>query len=63
MQLVETHSVPPLEKPIRLQEYAVGIFKILPTKSGVKKAIKKELVLVDKKNNFYCTIYKWWRNY
>lgn len=49
MQLIETHSVAPLEKPIRLQEYVVGIFKTLPTKSGIKKAIKKGLVLVDKK--------------
>ncbi|MCI2229618.1 RluA family pseudouridine synthase [Polaribacter sp. MSW13] len=49
MQLIETHIVPKLEKSIRLQEYAVGIFKILPTKSGIKKAIKKELILVDGK--------------
>ena len=47
MNLVETHIAIPLEKPIRLQEYAVGIFKNLPTKSGIKKAIKKELILVD----------------
>ncbi len=48
MQLAESHIVPQLVKPIRLQEYAVGIFKTLPTKSGIKKAIKKELILVDK---------------
>lgn len=49
MQLIETHIVPKLEKPIRLQEYAVGIFNLLPTKSGIKKAIKKKLILVDGK--------------
>ncbi|WP_299122278.1 RluA family pseudouridine synthase [uncultured Tenacibaculum sp.] len=49
MTLSETHKVPLLENPIRLQEYAVGIFKTIPTKSGIKKAIKKELVFVDGK--------------
>lgn len=49
MQLAESHIVPQLEKPIRLQEYAVGIFKTLPSKSGIKKAIKKKLLLVDEK--------------
>lgn len=46
MILTETHKVPYLEKPIRLQEYGVGIFTTNPTKSGFKKAIKKQLVLV-----------------
>lgn len=44
---IEKHRVPILEKAIRLQEYAVGIFKTIPTKSGLKKAIKKELVFVN----------------
>ncbi|WP_343330308.1 RluA family pseudouridine synthase [Polaribacter staleyi] len=47
MQLQETHIVPKLEEPIRFQEYAVGIFKTIPTKSGIKKAIKKGLVFID----------------
>ncbi|WP_158838240.1 RluA family pseudouridine synthase [Polaribacter sp. L3A8] len=47
MQLSETHIVEKLEKPIRFQEYAVGIFKTIPTKSGIKKAIKKGLVFID----------------
>lgn len=47
MQLAETHIAIALEKPIRLQEYAVGIFKTIPTKSGIKKAIKKQLVFVN----------------
>lgn len=49
MTLSETHKVPLLENPIRLQEYGVGIFKTIPTKSGIKKALKKNLIFVDKK--------------
>ena len=47
MQLSETHNVPKLEKAIRFQEYGVGIFNTIPTKSGIKKAIKKELIYID----------------
>ena len=47
MQLAETHIVEKLEKPIRFQEYGVGIFNTIPTKSGIKKAIKKELIFID----------------
>ncbi len=47
MQLVETHIAIQLKTPIRLQEYAVGIFNTIPTKSGIKKAIKKKLILVN----------------
>ena len=47
MQLAETHIALQLKAPIRIQEYAVGIFKTIPTKSGIKKAIKKDLILVD----------------
>ena len=47
MKLQETHIVPKLENPVRFQEYAVGIFKTIPTKSGIKKATKKELIYID----------------
>ena len=47
--LIETYSVPKAITPIRLQEYGVGIFKSVPTKSGLKKAIKKGLVKVNNK--------------
>lgn len=47
MILLEKHLVPLLEKPIRLQEYGIGIFATKPTRSGFKKAIKKELVYVN----------------
>lgn len=43
----ETHVVPEKIKPIRLQEYGVGIFTSCPTKSGLKKAIKRNAVQVD----------------
>ncbi|TLP79730.1 RluA family pseudouridine synthase [Maribacter sp. ACAM166] len=47
MQLKEIHIVKNFKEPMRLQEYGVGIFKRIPTKSALKKAIKKELVFVD----------------
>jgi 23S rRNA pseudouridine1911/1915/1917 synthase len=47
MNLTETHIVEKLEIPIRFQEYGVGIFNTIPTKSGIKKAIKKELIFID----------------
>jgi len=47
MHPIESHNVPPQEKPIRLQEYAVGIFNTVATKSAIKKALKKKLVLVN----------------
>ena len=47
MELKETHIVPKLENSIRFQEYAVGIFKIIPTKSGIKKAIKRKLIFIN----------------
>lgn len=47
MQILETHIAKKQEKKIRFQEYGVGIFNTIPTKSGIKKAIKKELVYID----------------
>ena len=47
LKIIETHIALHLEKPIRFQEYGVGIFKTTPTKSGIKKAIKKHLILID----------------
>ena len=47
MQLVETHIAEEQKKPIRFQEYSVGIFKTIPTKSGIKRAIKKKLIFID----------------
>jgi len=36
-----------MSKKIRLQEYGVGIFEALQTKSALKKAIKREAILID----------------
>ena len=47
MQLLETHIAVNHEKLVRFQEYGVGIFKTIPTKSAIKKAIKKELIFID----------------
>ncbi len=49
MQVLETHLVPEIEEKIRLQEYAVSKFESIPTRSGIKKAVKKGLILIDGK--------------
>jgi 23S rRNA pseudouridine1911/1915/1917 synthase len=36
-----------MHTPARLQEYGVGIFRTIPTKSALKKALKKELITVN----------------
>jgi len=43
----EIHIVPALSYPVRLQEYGVGIFSLVPTKSALKKALKKEYITVN----------------
>ena len=47
MNIIETHIACKQEVLIRFQEYAVGIFKTIATKSAIKKAIKKELIFID----------------
>ena len=47
MQLLEKHIVEKLENKVRFQEYGVGIFNTIPTKSAIKKAIKKKLIFID----------------
>ncbi len=47
MKILETHIVTTLQEKIRLQEYAVDIFKSIPSRSGIKKAIKREEILID----------------
>ena len=49
MQLVETHIAEISLETKRLQDYGVGVFKRITTKSALKKAIKKEMVFVDGK--------------
>ena len=43
----ETHTVPALNERIRLSDYAINIFSSLPTKSGVKKALKKNEITIN----------------
>ena len=43
----KTHIAKSQSKPIRLQEYGIGIFPTLATKSALKKALKKNLIYVD----------------
>ncbi len=47
LHILESHIAITLEKPIRLQEYGVGIFKTISTKSALKKSLKKGLILVN----------------
>ncbi|WP_375326152.1 RluA family pseudouridine synthase [Flagellimonas sp. GZD32] len=47
MTCKKTHIVPDNISPQRLQEYGVGIFKALPTKSALKKALKKNYITVN----------------
>ena len=49
LHILESHTTNILAKPVRLQEYGVGIFKTITTKSALKKAIKKGLILVNEK--------------
>ena len=44
---IESHTVPELLTPIRLQEYGVGIFNSVLTKSALKKALKKQCIRVN----------------
>lgn len=47
MKIIETHIVPAISEKVRLQEYAVSIFDTITTRSSVKKAIKKGLILLN----------------
>ena len=42
-----SHIVPKVITPERLQEYGVGLFSAIPTKSALKKALKKEQIQVN----------------
>lgn len=45
--IIESHIAIKQNKSIRFQEYAVGIFKTAPTKSAIKKSIKRDLIFID----------------
>ena len=45
----EKHIVTKLEKPVRLSDYAGDIFKLIPSRKGMKKAIDKGWVTINGK--------------
>lgn len=45
--VLESHHVPPLGERERLQEYAVGIFRTIVSRKGIKKAIKRGRISVN----------------
>lgn len=47
MKTIQTHIAKKPTEKIRFQEYGVGIFDLIPTKSGLKKAVKKGLILIN----------------
>lgn len=49
MKVTETHIASSQKNAVRLSDYAVGIFISIPSKAGIKKALKKGLILVDSK--------------
>lgn len=49
MEKTEVHIVPQLSVNARIQEYAVGIFSLIRSRSAVKKAIKRGEIFLDGK--------------
>lgn len=47
MLQIEKHIVPKLLEKTRLSDYLIGIFTAVPTRKGIKKAIKKGAVFVN----------------
>lgn len=49
MIIRQTHTIPKNTEPSRLSDYAVGIFPQIPSRKGVKKAIKAGMIYLDGK--------------
>lgn len=47
MEIIETHIVPDDIERVRLSDYGKGIFKLLPSRKGFKKAILRNDILVN----------------
>ncbi|MCI5080243.1 MAG: RluA family pseudouridine synthase [Saprospiraceae bacterium] len=47
MEVLETHRVPEGTPRIRLSDYAPQVFEVIPSRKGLKKAIKKGALLVN----------------
>jgi 23S rRNA pseudouridine1911/1915/1917 synthase len=49
---IETHVAPSLDGKTRLQDYAVGIFRTIISRKGIKKAIKNGLVSINSERGY-----------
>jgi 23S rRNA pseudouridine1911/1915/1917 synthase len=49
---IETHVAPSLDGKTRLQDYAVGIFRTIVSRKGIKKAIKNGLVSINSERGY-----------
>ena len=47
MIILHRHLVPANIKDIRLSDYAIGIFPQIPSRKGLKKAIKNGQIYID----------------
>jgi RluA family pseudouridine synthase len=47
MKLLKTHIVPDGTEPARFSDYAAEIFTIIPSRNGIKKAVKRGDFLID----------------
>lgn len=45
----ETHIANPSDNKIRINDYLIGVFTAIPTRKSIKKAIRKERILIDGK--------------
>lgn len=52
MQIIEKHIISNLKASTRLSDYARGIFPQIPTKAGIKKAIKRGQLLLNSEKAF-----------
>lgn len=51
MRLAETHIVPENISDVRLSDYVKGVFDVIPSKKGMKKAIDKGYVFVNEEES------------
>ncbi len=47
MKIIKTHIVPEGIEPVRFSDYAIMVFTIIPSRNGIKKAIKRGDFLID----------------
>ena len=49
---LETYEAPIMDRAVRLSDYAVGIFKTITSRKGIKKAIKNGLITINGNRGF-----------